>query len=120
MVIMGVDDSSTMRKIIGLAVKDLASTFLEAENGQDALGKLAGGPKPDLFLVDVNMPVMGGIDLVKALRAQPAHAKTPIIIITTETDQALKDQGLKAGANSWILKPFEKDQLLAVINGCRG
>lgn len=115
MVIMGIDDSSTMRKIIGMAVKD-EHTFMEAENGKDALDKLADSPKVDVFLVDVNMPVMGGIEFIKAVRALPAYAKTPVIVITTESDQAMKDEGMKAGANSWLIKPFEKDQLQAALS----
>lgn len=114
MVIMGIDDSSTMRKIIGMAVKD-EHTFMEAENGKDALDKLSGNPKVDVFLVDVNMPVMGGIDFIKALRGLPAYAKTPVIVITTESDQAMKDDGMRAGANAWLIKPFEKEQLQSAL-----
>lgn len=115
MTILGVDDSATMRKIIGLAVKADGTTFVEAENGKDALAKMSG-LKVDLFLVDINMPVMGGIEFVTEVRKMPAYGKTPIIIITTENEQGMKDSGLKAGANDWIVKPFEKEQLLSVIN----
>lgn len=114
MVILGVDDSATMRKIIGLAVKGEGNTFVEAENGKDALDKLKA-QTVDLFLVDINMPVMGGLDFIREVRKLPAYGKTPIIIITTENEQAMKAEGLKLGANDWIVKPFEKEQLLAVI-----
>ncbi len=114
MVILGVDDSATMRKIIGLAVKSDGNTFIEAENGQDALNKLTT-QKVDLFLVDINMPVMGGLEFITKVRSQPAYIKAPIIIITTENEQAMRDAGMKAGANDWIVKPFEKEQLLSVI-----
>lgn len=114
MTIMGIDDPATMRKIINMGVKE-EHDFIEAENGQDALNKLEDQPKLDAFIVDVNMPVMGGIEFIKNVRAVPAYNKTPIIIITTESDQNMKDEGIKAGANAWIVKPFEKEQLQAVL-----
>ena len=109
-----VDDSSTMRKIVGLALKPAQYNYIEAENGQDALDKLPA-QKIDFFIVDINMPVMGGIDFVKAVRAKPDHSKTPIIILTTESDNALIAQGKQAGANDWIIKPFKNDELMALI-----
>ncbi len=114
MVIMGIDDSTTMRKIIGMAVKE-DHTFIEAENGKDALDKLSGSPKVDAFLVDVNMPVMGGIDFVKEIRKSSAYSTTPVIIITTETNMELKDLALAAGANAWLIKPFEKAHLIEAL-----
>jgi two-component system, chemotaxis family, chemotaxis protein CheY len=114
MMVMIVDDSNTMRKITALALTSQQHQFIEAENGKDALAKLAG-QKIDLFIVDVNMPVMNGLELVKELRSKPESAKTPILMLTTENDEAIKLQGKNAGVNAWIVKPFKNDVLLDTI-----
>ncbi len=112
MKVLLVDDSSTMRKVIVLALKSGGYEYEEAESGEDALGKIESG-KFDFFLVDVNMPGMNGIDLVKEIRKKNDHTKTPIIILTTESEEMMKNDGKKAGANDWITKPFQKEDLLA-------
>lgn len=114
MTIMGIDDSITMRKIIHMAVQDLGD-FIEAENGQDALEKLKGRPRIDYFVVDVNMPRMNGIQFIKEVRRIPEYVDTPIVVITTESDQGMVDEGMKAGAQAWLLKPFEKEALLKIL-----
>ena len=114
MQLMIIDDSPTMRKIIGVTLTNNGYSFIEAENGQDALDKLAVN-KIDLFIVDINMPVMNGIDFVKNVRKLPAYAKTPIIILTTETEKNMMDKGKEAGADAWIIKPFESDELAKLI-----
>jgi two-component system chemotaxis response regulator CheY len=110
-----VDDSITMRKVVGLALKTGNYEYLEAENGEDALKVIQANPI-DFFLVDVNMPGMNGIELVKEIRKNNSHKDTPIIILTTENEAGLKLQGRKAGANEWIEKPFQKEELLKLIN----
>ncbi len=109
-----VDDSSTMRKIISLALQPSGHTVTEAENGQDALDKLAG-QKADLFIVDVNMPIMGGIDFVKQVRAKSAYAKTPVVMLTTESEDKMINSGKEAGATAWVVKPFKNDEFVALI-----
>lgn len=111
---MIVDDSATMRKIIALALQPSGHTVIEAENGQDALDKLSG-QKPDFFVVDVNMPVMNGIEFVKAIRAKTAYAKTPVIMLTTENEDKMINSGKEAGASAWVVKPFKNDEFLALI-----
>jgi two-component system, chemotaxis family, chemotaxis protein CheY len=111
---MIVDDSDTMRRIVGLALKPAQYDFVEAENGQDALSKLSN-TKVDFFIVDINMPVMNGIDLVKELRSKPEYSKTPIVMLTNESDDAVILQGKKAGANAWIIKPFKNEEFLNLI-----
>ncbi len=115
MTIMGIDDSITMRKIVHMAVQEKGD-FLEAENGEDALRKLEGRPHIDYFVVDVNMPRMNGIQFIGEVRKIPEYAKTPIIVITTESDKAMVEEGLKAGAKAWLVKPFEKDELLKLLD----
>lgn len=115
MIIMSVDDSATMRKIVGVTLTTAGHTVIEAENGQDALDKVPG-KKIDLFIVDINMPVMNGIDFVSNLRRLPGFDKTPVIILTTESEQNMIDKGKQAGANAWIIKPFESEELLNLIS----
>ena len=115
MKLMIVDDSSTMRKIVLMALKSFQAETVEAENGQEALEKLSSG-KVDLFIVDVNMPVMNGIDLVKNLRAKPDYSRTPILMLTTESDTAMIEQGKAAGANEWIVKPFKNEEFVSTLH----
>ena len=109
-----VDDSITMRKIVGLALKIFQYDYMEAENGQDALSKISA-KKVDFIIADVNMPVMNGIDFVRQVRGKPECAKIPVIMLTTENDQNMINQGKEAGANAWITKPFKNEELLALI-----
>jgi len=74
----------------------------------------------DLIITDVNMPKMDGIELTRQLRALPPFSRTPIILLTTESDPAKKLQGRSAGATGWIVKPFKPDQLLAVVKKVLG
>lgn len=112
---MVVDDSNTMRKIVGLALKSKGYEIIEAENGQDALNK-AQAEKIDFFIVDVNMPVMNGIVFIQEIRKKPEYANIPIIILTTETEEDLKSKGKAAGANAWIVKPFQNEEFLSLID----
>lgn len=114
MLIMVIDDSATMRKIVGLALKTSSYDFIEAENGQDALTKLSG-QKIDLFIVDVNMPVMDGITFVKEIRKMGEYATAPIVMLTTESEQDMIAKGKEAGANAWIVKPFKNEELIGLV-----
>lgn len=111
--ILLVDDSTSIRSILK---SSLIGDYevIEAENGRDALDKLKE-VAVDLFLLDVNMPVMDGITLVGELRKIDKFSKTPIIMLTTETKEERKQQGKEAGANGWIIKPCEPDKLLGAI-----
>ena len=111
---MVIDDSSTMRKIVGTALKAGNYEYIEAENGKDALSKLEGN-KVDFFIVDFNMPEMNGIEFIKELRKKADYAKTPVVRLTTESENSLIEQGKSAGANAWLVKPFEKEKLLDVV-----
>jgi len=115
MKVLIVDDSITMRKVVGLALKSGSYQYDEAGDGLEALDMIKKN-KYDFFLVDVNMPNMNGIELVKEIRMLDEHKKTPIAILTTEKEKSLKDTGKITGANDWIEKPFQKEELLALIN----
>jgi two-component system chemotaxis response regulator CheY len=112
--IMIVDDSASMRDVVGIALKGAGYDVLEGRDGRDALTKLTG-QKLHLIITDVNMPNMDGISFVKAVRLLPAYRFTPIMILTTESEEARKREGQAAGAKAWVVKPFKPDQLLGAV-----
>lgn len=114
--ILAVDDSKTMRDMVSFTLKNAGFEVTEAEDGKDALRVLAGGNKFDLIITDLNMPNMDGFALIDAVRAQPSYKFVPILILTTESDQQKKDRGKAAGATGWIVKPFNPEKLLQVVN----
>ncbi len=117
--IMTVDDSTSVRMMVGFTLKEAGYEILEAEDGQDAYDKL-NEESVHMVIADVNMPRMNGIELVKKLRSHPRHRFTPIIMLTTESQDSKKQEGREAGATGWIVKPFQPDQLLAVVRKVLG
>lgn len=113
--IITVDDASTMRKMVGFTLKSAGHEVLEAADGEDAFNLLQRR-KADLVITDINMPKMNGIELTRRLRATPNYRSTPIILLTTESDPAKKNEGRDAGATGWIVKPFDANQLLAIVS----
>jgi two-component system chemotaxis response regulator CheY len=113
--IMVVDDSKTVRSYHGSILKSMGLEVLEAVNGMEALEKSLG-TKVDLYLVDVNMPVMDGYSFIKDLRKQTEHKNVPIIMITTQAKDEDKDNAYKVGANLFETKPIKPDQLQAYID----
>jgi len=111
---MSVDDSSTMRRMVSFTLKSAGYEVLEASDGAEAFKLLQTRPV-DLIISDINMPNLNGIELTRRLRSQPAYVRTPIILLTTESDPAKKAEGRAAGATGWMVKPFSQDQLLAVV-----
>jgi two-component system chemotaxis response regulator CheY len=109
-----VDDSTSMRQMVAFTMKEAGFDVLEGENGEDALARL-DGRSVQLVVTDLNMPVMDGITLIKELRARPQYKFTPILMLTTESQDAKKQQGKAAGATGWIVKPFNPQQLLQVV-----
>jgi two-component system, chemotaxis family, chemotaxis protein CheY len=112
--VLVVDDSVSMRQMVGFTLRQGGYEVVEAEHGQDALNKLAG-LSVDLILTDLNMPVMDGITLIQNVRKQPALKSKPILMLTTEGLAAKKEQGKAAGATGWIVKPFDPDKLLQTL-----
>jgi two-component system chemotaxis response regulator CheY len=112
--ILAVDDSPSIRKRVGCTLSGAGYEVLEAEDGQDALEK-ARTETVDLVLTDLNMPQMGGLALVKSLRALPAYTTVPILILTTESNDQVKALGKAAGATGWMVKPFDPDRLLEAV-----
>ncbi len=109
-----VDDSASIRQLITFAMQDAGYDVLVAENGNDALAKLAG-EKIDMVITDLNMPDMDGLELIAQLRGMPAHKFTPIVMLTTEAQEEKMMRGKAAGASGWIVKPFSPEQLIKVV-----
>ena len=112
--IMVVDDSTSLRQVVGIALRKAGYDVLEACDGKDALAKLTG-QKVHMIVSDVNMPNMDGITFVKAVKQLAAYRFTPIAMLTTETTDEKKQAGKDAGAKAWVVKPFKPEQLLAVV-----
>jgi two-component system chemotaxis response regulator CheY len=113
--ILIVDDSASMRQMVGFTLRDGGYEVFEAEHGQDALDKLKT-TTVDLILTDLNMPVMDGITLIQEVRKQPAMKLKPILMLTTEGLAARKEQAKAAGATGWLVKPFEPEKLLSTVS----
>jgi two-component system chemotaxis response regulator CheY len=101
--------------MVSFTLKAAGYDVIEAGDGAEALDLLRTR-SVDLVISDINMPRVDGIELTRQLRSQPAFSRTPIILLTTESDPEKKAQGRAAGATGWIVKPFKQDQLLAVVS----
>jgi two-component system chemotaxis response regulator CheY len=112
--IITVDDAATIRRMVSFTLRSAGHEVLEAQDGDIALSVLQSRAV-DLVVTDVNMPNMNGIELTRQLRKLPSFAKTPILLLTTESDPAKKAEGRAAGATGWIVKPFSQEQLLAIV-----
>ncbi len=112
--ILTVDDAPTMRKVVALALTGAGHEVLEAEDGVAAL-TLLRSRQVDLIITDVNMPRMDGIEFTRQTRQLATFQRTPILLLTTESDPTVKARGREVGATGWIVKPFRADQLLAVV-----
>ncbi|HTQ56993.1 MAG TPA: response regulator [Bryobacteraceae bacterium] len=111
--ILTVDDSASIRQMVKFTLSEAGYAVIEAVDGQDALGKLAH--PVHLVITDLNMPNLDGIGLIRSVRANPACKGIPILMLTTESQESRKVEGKAAGATGWIVKPFTKQQMLAVV-----
>ncbi|MCF6215407.1 MAG: response regulator [Emcibacter sp.] len=109
-----IDDSKTMRDMVSFTLKNAGYDVVEAENGQLGLDKIAGASF-DVIITDVNMPVMDGITFTREARKRAEAKTTPILILTTESGSDIKNEGRSAGATGWIVKPFNPEKLLQVV-----
>lgn len=112
--ILIVDDSSSMRQMINFTLKNNGYEVVEAVDGMDAVAKVKANVF-NMVLTDLNMPKMDGITLIKELRKNPSTKFIPIVMLTTESQAEKKQEGKTAGASGWIVKPFQPDQLVAVV-----
>ena len=109
-----VDDSVTIRQMVAFTLQQAGFAIVEAVDGQDALDRL-DGLKPDLVITDLNMPRMDGIHFIRQLRSRPTTRHTPVLMLTTESQEGKRQEGRAAGATGWIVKPFHPEKLLQVI-----
>jgi len=112
--ILIVDDSSSVRTVVGIALRGAGYDVIEACDGQDGLNKLAG-IKVNLIISDVNMPVMDGLSFLKEVKKSSAHKFTPVMMLTTEAGEDKMAVGKAEGARAWMTKPFKPEQMLAAV-----
>ena len=112
--ILAVDDSASMRQMVSFTLKNAGYDVVEAVDGEDALDK-SRDRDFDLVLTDQNMPRLDGIGLTKRLRETAKFKSTPILILTTESSDQMKQAGRAAGATGWMVKPFDPAKLIEVI-----
>lgn len=113
--ILIVDDSSTLRQVVAIALKGAGYDVTEAVDGKDALGKL-NGTKFHLIISDVNMPNMDGLTFVKEAKKKDPYKFTPIIMLTTESQAGKMQEGKAAGVKAWVVKPFKPEVMLDAVS----
>jgi len=112
--ILAVDDSGSLRQMVVFSLKAAGYQVVEAVDGQDGLEKAKSGSY-DLVLTDQNMPRMDGLTLIRNLRSLPSYQSVPILMLTTEASAEMKAKGRAAGANGWLVKPFDPQRLVEVV-----
>ena len=117
--ILTIDDSRTMRDMLRMTLSGAGFTVIQAVDGQDGLNALAQGPV-DLIITDINMPKLDGFGVIRAVRSDHAHDDTPILVLSTESEQESKDIAKEAGATGWIVKPFDPDGLVKLVTSVCG
>lgn len=117
--ILTIDDSASIRQLVAITLSAAGYSVLEACDGADGYAK-ATGNTVNAVITDLNMPVMSGLDFIRKYRSHPSSTGVPILFLTTESSDDMKQQARAAGATGWIVKPFKQDQLLAVIRKVAG
>ncbi|EGK71220.1 response regulator [Methyloversatilis universalis] len=112
--VLAIDDSASIRQMVAFTLKSSGYEVIEAVDGQDGLDK-AKSKSVNLVLTDQNMPRMDGLTLIRNLRAMAQYKTTPILMLTTESSDAMKAQGRAAGATGWLVKPFDPQKLVEVV-----
>ena len=113
--ILTVDDSPSVRQMIKMVLGQAGHRVVEAGDGAQGLAQ-AKATSPDMVIADLNMPVMNGLEMITQLRRLPSMMGVPIVFLTTESDDAIKQKAKAAGATGWITKPFKPEQLLSVVS----
>jgi two-component system chemotaxis response regulator CheY len=117
--ILTVDDSASVRQMVKLTLSAAGYQVIEACDGKDGLTQ-AQKNAVNMIVTDLNMPIMNGLDFIRALRQLAPYRGVPIVFLTTESDEGMKQQAKAAGATGWITKPFKQEQLLAVAKKLLG
>ena len=108
------DDSESIRQLVEFTLKQAGYNVLKSEDGQEAIQHL-NGQSIDLVITDLNMPRVDGINLIREIRKNQMYMTVPVLLLTTESQTAKKDEAKEAGATGWIVKPFVQEKLLAVV-----
>src|SRR5690348_9244045 len=111
-----IDDSRTVRAVIGKILQEIGVEVVTAADGREGLEQLRRSPDVELILVDWNMPVMNGLEFIIAVRGQRAYDAVRILMVTTETESEQVTRALSAGANEYLMKPFTREILLAKLS----
>ena len=117
--ILTVDDSASIRLTTRVALSNAGYQITEAVDGMDGIAKLNDG-QFDLIVTDLNMPNMDGLTMIRELRKMPAHMGVPVIFLTTESDNDMKQQAKAAGATGWLTKPFDPESLVKIVRKVLG
>ncbi|MDF1884062.1 response regulator [Sulfurimonas sp. SAG-AH-194-C21] len=117
--ILIVDDASLIRNITQRAVEEAGFEAVVASNGQEGLQALEKN-EIDFIFSDINMPIMSGMEMIEELRNIPQYKYTPIVMLTTETKKELQAQAKELGVKAWLVKPFNKDKFLLVLQKLLG
>lgn len=117
--ILTVDDSVSIRQMVAVTLRGAGYDVIEAADGNEGLAK-AKASAANLVLTDQNMPGIDGLALIRQLRGLPAYRSTPILVLTTESSDAVKAQGKAAGATGWLVKPFDPQRLIEVVKKVLG
>jgi len=110
-----VDDSATILMSMEAILHKAGLTVAKAASGEEAVTKLQGGLKPNLIITDIHMPGMNGIDLIRKVRGMSGYQFIPILVVTTESQQAKRDEARAAKATGWLVKPVQPDDLIRVV-----
>ncbi|HEY9048050.1 MAG TPA: response regulator [Ohtaekwangia sp.] len=112
--IVVIDDSESIRELVGLTLESAGYSVEKGIDGKDAL-RLFDNREVNLVITDLNMPHIDGIALIREIRKMEAYSMVPILVLTTESQAAKKEEAKAAGATGWIVKPFVAEKLLAVV-----
>jgi two-component system, chemotaxis family, chemotaxis protein CheY len=116
MLALVIDDSRTIRIIVGRILRELGMDVIEAGNGRQALEQMRLNPEVELVLVDWNMPEMNGLDFTKTIRAQHEYERVRILMVTSETEIEQMRRAMSAGVDEYLMKPFSRDVLIAKLD----
>lgn len=112
--ILAADDSESIRQMIRFSLQGAGHELIEVSDGAQALAWLES-QAADLIITDLDMPKLDGLSLIRKLRAMPDYRRVPVVVLTTESDGAVKQKARAAGATGWITKPFTPRQLVGVV-----
>lgn len=118
--VLVVDDSLTVRRGLQLVLEKAGYAVVSAADGEEALETLAKEGGIDLVITDLNMPRLDGLELTRRIRSLPGYRLVPVLLLTTEAQVAKKEEGKQAGATGWIVKPFQPEQLLNLLQKLLG